>query len=205
MAGAARASRRLRAITLGAGARGCANPPAEHFPTTDSCGVHPTHDTAVALGQLRDVGFCILDAVIPAAAIPALRESAERTAVAHDSGVGGGVGAPGSTGVWHVPGVLTHDQSMAEWIGSRRVMDVVRAAFATDDVRVTYTTLQVNPPGCIQQYDAPSPPWHHPTPLTAGRLLAGSGTRTATSHSRCATPRRTMPCGGRRTSTRYGC
>ena len=202
MAGAARASRRLRAIARGAG---CANPPAEHFPTTDSCGVHPTHDAAVALEQLRDVGFCILDAVIPAAAIPALRASAERTAVAHDSGVGGGVGGPGSTGVWHVPGVLTHDQSMAEWIASRRVLDVVEAAFATDDVRVTYTTLQVNPPGCIQQYDALFPAPTHPGPPLSRRLLAGSGIQTDTSPSRCATPHRTRACGGRRISTRSGC
>jgi hypothetical protein len=116
------------------------------FPTADAVGVAPTSDAALALHQLQEHGFCILDAVIPHAAIPALRASAEATALAHDSGA--------AEGVWHVGGVLTHDQSIAEWVGHRRVLDVVEAAFATPEIRVTYTTLQVNQPGCAQQI------WH---------------------------------------------
>lgn len=164
---AARAGHRLRALTCalaggGASVRSpCALPQREprvtgattsapasdpRFPTAAAVSVFPTSDADLALQQLQEQGFCILDAVIPSAAIPALRASAEATAIAHDSRT--------AEGVWHVGGVLTYDQSIAPWIGHRRVLDVVEAAFATSELRVTFTTLQVNQPRCSQQI------WH---------------------------------------------
>ncbi len=123
-------------------------------PTAASVGVTPTRDPAVAGEQMRRHGFCILGGVIPPSAIPALRESAERTAMAHDSwhldGTKAGTALDGSNSTWHVGGVLTYDQTMTAWIGERRVLDVVEEAFATTEIQISYTTLQVNRPHCQQ-------------------------------------------------------
>ncbi len=54
-------------------------------PSAAAVGVTPTREPAVAGEQMQRHGFCILDGVIPSSAIPALRASAQRTAVAHDS------------------------------------------------------------------------------------------------------------------------
>lgn len=117
--------------------------------TAAAIGVHPTADAALALQQLAQHGFCILNAVIPAADVTALRASAERTAVEHDKGTGRP--AHDVVGVFHVTGVLNYDQTIGQWLGHPRVMEVIEAAFATDQIRVSHTTLQVNTPGCKQQ------------------------------------------------------
>ena len=72
--------------------------------------------------------------------------------------------------MWH-GGVLTHDQSIAEWVGHRRVLDVVEAAFATADIRVTFTTLQVNKPHCHQSI------WHADGHKSQPSLYPGSALR----------------------------
>ena len=123
-------------------------------PTAASVGVTPTHDAAVAGEHMRQHGFCILEGVIPQSEIPALRASAERTGIAHDSwhldGTKAGTALDGSNATWHVASVLTYDQTMAAWIGERRVLDIVEEAFATDEIQISYTTLQVNRPCCPQ-------------------------------------------------------
>jgi hypothetical protein len=123
-------------------------------PSAAAVGVTPTRDPAVAGEQMQRHGFCILDGVIPSSAIPALRASAQRTAVAHDSwhldGANAGAALDGSVAAWHVGSVLTYDQTMAAWIGDRRVLDVVEKAFATTEIKISYTTLQVNRPRCQQ-------------------------------------------------------
>ena|GEM_PF-2333859 len=123
-------------------------------PTVAAVGVTPTRDPAVAGEQLRRHGCCILEGVIPSSDIPTLRASAERTAIAHDSwhldGVNAGTALDGSAAVWHVASLLSYDQTMAAWIGDRRVLDVVEEAFATVEIQISYTTLQVNRPNCQQ-------------------------------------------------------
>ena len=121
-------------------------------PTSATLGVGPTSDPGLALRQLAEHGFCILDAVISPADVAALRTSAERTAVAHDKGTG--VPAHDPIGVLHVTGVLNYDQTISRFLAHPRVMAVLHAAFATAEIRVSHTTLQVNPPGCKQQQ------WH---------------------------------------------
>ena len=115
-------------------------------------GVQPTSDAALALQQLAEHGFCILDAVMSPADVAVLRTSAERTAVEHDQGTGRPPHDP--IGVLHVTGVLNYDQTISRFLAHPRVMAVIQPAFATMEIRISHTTLQVNKPGCKQQQ------WH---------------------------------------------
>jgi hypothetical protein len=121
-------------------------------PTAAVLGVRPTSDAGLALRQLAEHGLCILDAVMSPADVATLRMSAERTAVAHDKGTGRPSHDP--IGVLHVTGVLNYDQTISRFLAHPRVMAVLQAAFASTDIRVSHTTLQVNTPGCKQQQ------WH---------------------------------------------
>ena len=120
-------------------------------------GIAATSDSTLALKQFIEFGFCILEGAIPPGALPALRQSAEATAKRHDGwhyemypeeDVPAGRNTV-SQYLWHVGGVLRHDQSFAPHVASPPVMALMEQAFDTSRAKllITFTTLQVNRPG----------------------------------------------------------
>ena len=127
----------------------------------------PTSRPLVALGQLQQHGFCILSEVIAPATTAHLRERAIAAAMEHDTGQ--------SEATWHVSSALTYEQSFAEQIAHPRVLEVLAGAMAVAprELRVSYTTLQVNKPRCLET----TPRWHNgpqpgcPAPTTPALTL----------------------------------
>ena len=152
------ACRRLRRVEAHLAPSGGARPSTEPCSTqgpalpsaAQALGVTPTAELGQALGQLQLHGFCILSGVIDPTTIAQLRERAIAAAMAHDTGQ--------SEATWHVSSALTYEQSFAEQIAHPRVLEVLASAMAVAprELRVSYTTLQVNKPRCPET----TPRWH---------------------------------------------
>ena len=152
------ACRRLRRVEAHLAPSGGARPSTEPCSTqgpalpsaAQALGVTPTAELGQALGQLQQHGFCILSGVIDPTTTAHLRERAIAAAMAHDTGQ--------SEATWHVSSALTYEQSFAEQIAHPRVLEVLASAMAVAprELRVSYTTLQVNKPRCLET----TPRWH---------------------------------------------
>ena len=92
-----------------------------------------------ALQQLRVDGWYVLEEVIPASRIDAIRESVEHSTAAHRN-----PNAP--EGIGHVPGFIRFDQSFASYLANSRLMSIVNAMLG-DHVRISFTTATINYPG----------------------------------------------------------
>ena len=134
--------------------------------------VSATTDMALAQRQLQTLGFCVLADILPKDALPTLLESAVSAAQQHDAGQ--------FPGTWHLGGVLRHERSFAPHVSEPRVLSMVGRAMDTaqEDLRVAYTTLQINKPGCGQgnwhTYAPTCLAPHFPPPPTRSR--AGTAT-----------------------------
>eukprot|EP01048_Picozoa_sp_COSAG05_P014102 COSAG05_NODE_1567_length_4534_cov_4.122886_1_plen_225_part_00 len=141
--------------------------PGSSTPTAEQArGIAPTTDSALALEQLATYGFCILADVIPRQALPSLLATAQATAQRHDGWhTDLYPEAPEAKHVgdylWHVGGVLRHDQSFAPHITRPAVVGLMQQAFDTphSQLLVSYTTLQVNRPG-MDLGGRGAGPWH---------------------------------------------
>lgn len=116
------------------------------------CSVAATTDLATLQAEFREHGFCILKDAINSAEVVRLRACALATAekssgwhvplfpesAANSSTVG--------KHMWHVGGVLRHDQSFAPYIANEPLLQVLERVFDTprSELLVTFTTLQVN-------------------------------------------------------------
>ena len=139
-------------------------------PSAESLQVSATTDMGLAQRQLQTLGFCVLANILPKKALPALLESAVSAAQQHDAGQ--------FPGTWHLGGCLRHERSFAPHVSEPRVLSMVGRAMDTaqEDLRVAYTTLQINKPGCGQGN------WHTyahlpcpPLPSTAHPLWCRDG------------------------------
>ena len=116
-------------------------------PTHPSCevlGVSPTKDVELAFAQLHSHGFCILADVLTAADLQTLLPMAVGAAQAHDSET--------FRGAWHLPGFIRHPEThpFAPHVANPRVLALAQRALGTEELRVAFSTLQINKPRCGQ-------------------------------------------------------
>ena len=112
------------------------------------------------LARLEVEGFCVIEEVIPAAEVGAVRDAvlAAVESVAEETlAKAAAVRAQGhrlnALGVQAVPGLLNLDQSAAPWLAEPRIMAIAGALFG-DWVRLSNTAGLVNYPGNDRAY------WH---------------------------------------------
>ncbi len=84
-------------------------------------------------------GWCVLEGVIPAERVDAVRESVEVTVAAHRR-----PDAP--PGIGFVPGLIGLEQSFAPYLADRRLLAIAEALLG-QHVRISYTSAIVNHPG----------------------------------------------------------
>lgn len=157
-------------------------------PGCASAGVTATRDHQVALRQLEDVGFCILDGIVPADKVAAIRERAVATALKKDYLAGAAAealraGEPGAGELvgaaerfWTVHG-LEHiypshnaaQESLAPFVADTLLLGVLRSAFDEQQLSVLTTTLQVNKPRSDQHI------WHPDTNESAQKTWGSEG------------------------------
>jgi hypothetical protein len=87
--------------------------------------------------DLRTQGYCYLEDVIPPDEVAAVCESVERDVMAHSL-------LPPPSG--YLPGFLRFNRSLAPYIASRRILDLVESRFGPH-VRISMLTGMVNAPG----------------------------------------------------------
>ena len=93
------------------------------------------------LQRLRLDGWCVIEDVIPDTEVDAVRESVERATTAHQN-----PDTAREKGIGHVGGFMRYDQSLAPYLASRRMLDVVEAILGPH-VRISFTTATINYPG----------------------------------------------------------
>ena len=91
------------------------------------------------LGHLKIDGWCVVDGVIPAGSVDAIRDSVDETAGRNRRG-GELMGVGASTGL------IASDQSLAPYLADDRVAGVAEALFGPH-VRISFTTAIINNPG----------------------------------------------------------
>ncbi|MDE2994034.1 MAG: phytanoyl-CoA dioxygenase family protein, partial [Chloroflexota bacterium] len=96
-------------------------------------------DLQTELGYMRINGWCLLEGIIPADKVDAVRNSVEAAVSAHQSTT-----APDDIG--HVPGLIRFEQSFAPYLVHPRLLGLVEALLG-QHVRVSFTTAQINFPG----------------------------------------------------------
>ena len=106
---------------------------------------------AYQLEQLREYGHCVIDAVIPPSEVGAVE-----AAVLAATSAARNPTAPEAIG--HVPGLITHDQTLAPYLADERVMALVTAVLGPY-TRISFTTGQTNYAGCQRQE------WHADWPF----------------------------------------
>ncbi len=99
------------------------------------------------LARLEVEGFCIIEKVIPAAEVGAVRDAVLAAAVRAQGH------RLNALGVQAVPGLLNLDQSAAPWLAEPRIMAIAGTLFG-DWVRLSNTAGLVNYPGNDRAY------WH---------------------------------------------
>jgi ectoine hydroxylase-related dioxygenase (phytanoyl-CoA dioxygenase family) len=101
--------------------------------------------------ELRSIGFTVIDAVIPAAEVAAVRDCVFRTAQEHSAMMLAAASPEAKDtrdrGILHLPAMLNHDQSLAPYLARPAVFEVVQAHLGMG-ARITFTTSQTNLPGC---------------------------------------------------------
>ena len=100
---------------------------------------NPTTSIDEALLHIKVDGFCLLDAVIPAGEVDAVRRSVEAT-----------VESKGRTtlvqGAKTRKGLIAYDQSIAAYLADERVMAIAESLLGPH-VRISMTTAAINYPG----------------------------------------------------------
>ncbi len=89
--------------------------------------------------RLQMDGWCVIEGVIPEEEVDGVRESVERSTLAHRN-----PNAP--DGIGHVSSFIRHDQSLAPYLADRQVLDLAEALLGPH-VRVSFTTATINYPG----------------------------------------------------------
>lgn len=116
------------------------------------CSVAATTDLATLQADFREHGFCILKDAINSAEVVRLRAcalaTAERSSGWHVPLFPESAANSSTVGkhMWHVGGVLRHDQSFAPYIANEPLLQILERVFDTprSELLVTFTTLQVN-------------------------------------------------------------
>ena len=91
------------------------------------------------VAAVRETGLAVIPSVIPPAAVAAVRESVLATTLA-------GPTPRDRRGVGKYSNLLRQDHSLAEYLTSRAVLDVVEALLGAP-LKITFTTSQTNFPG----------------------------------------------------------
>ena len=120
-------------------------------------------DVQQSLLDLKLNGWCLLDGVIPADQIDAIRESVTATVSEHR---GDYPGAPDRVGF--VPGLINHNQSFASYLAEPRLLQIAEQLLG-QHVRISYTSAIINEPGNVRGN------WHADWPFNqtvAGRIPA---------------------------------
>ncbi len=102
------------------------------------------------LAELRSIGFTVIDAVIPAAEVAAVRDCVFRTAQEQSALLAATDPTAKATrdrGILHLPAMLNYDQSLAPYLARPAILEVVQAHLGMG-ARITFTTSQTNLPGC---------------------------------------------------------
>ena len=92
-----------------------------------------------SLLRLKLDGWCVLDSIIPADQVSAIRESIIATTAKHRN-----PNAPPHIG--HVSGIINHDQSIAPYLADERLMTLLKAVLGAH-VRISMTTGTINESG----------------------------------------------------------
>ena len=109
------------------------------------------------LRHLRTDGFALVEGVVPADEVEAVRDSVQGAVESHQ--------ASGSSGVQNL---LAHDQSFARYLVNDRIMGVAHALMG-EGIRTSFTEPISNPPG------TPRGGWHSDWPFhqkNAARIMA---------------------------------
>ena len=109
--------------------------------------------------ELKHTGYTVVEDVIPASELRRITESVEATTAQH------GTSDAGEQGIGHVPGFIRFDQSMAPYLGSRKVLDPIEGILGPT-VKISFTTATINRPGNQRGQ------WHADWPFN--QLNAGS-------------------------------
>ena len=96
-------------------------------------------DLQTALRYMKINGWCLLEGIIPADKVDAVRNSVEAAVSAHQS-------ATAPDGIGHVPGLVRFEQSFAPYLAHPRLLGLVEALLG-EHVRISFTTAQINFPG----------------------------------------------------------
>lgn len=91
------------------------------------------------LMRLTMDGWTVVEDVIPADRVDAVRESVWATVTNHRR-------ADAPTNIGFLPAIINHDQSFADYLAAPPLMDLVRAALGPQ-VRISFTSAIVNEPG----------------------------------------------------------
>lgn len=117
------------------------------------------------LSHLDIAGYCVVEAVIPASEVGAVRESVAaamqaeyETAMQRAAKVRAKGHRIGGAGVQAVPGIINLDQSFAPYLADARIIGVVQALFG-DFHRISNTSGMINHPGNDRGY------WHADWPF----------------------------------------
>ena len=117
------------------------------------------------LSCLDNEGYCVIEGVIPAAEVGAVRASVSaamqaeyETAMARAAEVRAKGHRIGGAGVKAVPGILNIDQSFAPYLTDARIIGAVHALFG-DFYRISNTSGMINHPGNDRGY------WHADWPF----------------------------------------
>ena len=105
------------------------------------------------LEQLRREGWCVIPAVIPAESMAAVRGSVLATSRAHADASPELLEAQG---VLHLPSLINYDQSLAPYMASRALLDVIEEHLGPA-VKISFTTSQTNLAGCPRGECTPIP------------------------------------------------
>ena len=89
--------------------------------------------------QLEMNGWCVLEGVVPADQVEAVRDSVAATVAANRN-----LGAP--PGIGHLSAIINYDQSFAPYLADARLMSLVHHLLGAN-ARISFTTGTINYPG----------------------------------------------------------
>lgn len=91
------------------------------------------------LARLQLDGWCVVEDVIPADAVPAVRAGVAAATARHRNPT-----APQHIG--HLSGLINHDQSVAPYLAEARLLALIEGVLGPQ-VRISFTTATINEPG----------------------------------------------------------
>ncbi len=110
------------------------------------------------LRRLKTDGFCILEAIIPAARVGEVRESVVQAQAAHHQEAEADLAQTrarghriGARGVANLKQIINATQSFVPYLADRRILDIVEAVFGPH-ARVSSTSCVINYPGNERGY-----------------------------------------------------